>query len=180
MNARIGGATLVAGVVGSPVKHSLSPLIHNAWLQGSDIDGVYVAFPLAKDGLRALVNGFRGGVIRGLNVTVPFKEEALALADRASRQAQDAGAANLLLFHPDGTMSADNTDGVGLLAAFAEQAPNLVLRDRTAVVLGAGGAACGRGGGPVGGWGRRSAAGQSNPRSRRSYSNRARPTDSRV
>jgi len=143
MTGSINGATVIAGVAGSPVRHSLSPLIHNAWLAGAAIDGAYVAFPLALTGLRRLVDGFRGGVIAGLNVTLPFKEEALALADRATDAARRAGAANLLLFDADGSVAADNTDGAGLLGAFAQQAPSFDITERPAVILGAGGAARG-------------------------------------
>jgi shikimate dehydrogenase len=143
MTAPITGATALAGVAGSPVRHSLSPLIHNAWLAGAGVDGVYVAFSPRPNGFRRLVDGFRGGVVRGLNVTLPFKEEALALADRASVAARRAGAANLLVFEPDGSVAAENTDGAGLLAAFAEQAQGFDIADRPAVILGAGGAARG-------------------------------------
>ncbi|MBV9509595.1 MAG: shikimate dehydrogenase [Caulobacteraceae bacterium] len=143
MSARITGATCIAGVVGSPVRHSLSPLIHNAWLAAAGIDGVYVAFPAEPGGFKALVDGFRGGVVAGLNVTLPFKEEALALADRASARALAAGAANLLLFEADGAVRADNTDGLGLLAALALQAPGYDIAQRPVVVFGAGGAARG-------------------------------------
>ena len=143
MKPEISGATLIAGVAGSPVRHSLSPLIHNAWLASTGVDGVYVAFPLPETGLKAAVDGFRGGVIRGLNITLPFKEEALALADSVSGRARQAGAANLLLFKEDGSVSADNTDGAGLMAAFAEQAPKFDVAARPVVVLGAGGAARG-------------------------------------
>ena len=139
----ITGATIVAGVAGSPVKHSLSPVIHNAWLKAAGLDAVYVAFPVGQPQLAAFIDGLRGGGVRGLNITLPFKEEALALADHASPRAHAAGAANLLIFGADGEVSADNTDGAGLLAAFAEQAPNANLTDRPSVLLGAGGAARG-------------------------------------
>ena len=142
MTPPITGATLVAGVVGRPVRHSLSPLIHNAWLAGSGIDGVYVAFSPAETGFAALVDGFRGGVVRGLNVTLPFKAEALALADQASDAARAAGAANLLVFREDDEVMANNTDGVGLLAALRDQA-GFVPAAGPIVVLGAGGAAQG-------------------------------------
>ena len=122
MTRPITGATLVAGVVGRPVRHSLSPLIHNAWLTAAGIDGVYVAFSPSETGLATLLNGFRGAVVRGLNVTLPFKAEALALADQASDAARAAGAANLLVFHDDDAVMADNTDGLGLLAALRDQA----------------------------------------------------------
>jgi shikimate dehydrogenase len=133
--------SLVAGVVGAPIRQSLSPLIHNAWLAAGEADGVYVAFAPPADGFRAFVEGLRGGAIRGLNVTAPFKLEALAAADEASARASAAGSANLLLFEADGRILADSTDGEGLLRAIAEQAPGFDARDGPAVILGAGGAA---------------------------------------
>ena len=142
MTHSITGASLVAGVVGRPVRHSLSPLIHNAWLAAANIDGVYVAFSPAETGFAALVDGFRGGVIRGLNVTLPFKAEALGIADQASNAARAAGAANLLVFREDDEIIADNTDGVGLLAALRDQA-SFAPSEGPIVVLGAGGAAQG-------------------------------------
>ncbi len=141
----ITGATAVAGIVGRPVRHSMSPILHNAWLAGAGIDGVYVPFSPTPESLAALVAGFRGGAIRGLNVTIPFKEAALAAADIASERARRAGAANVLVFREDGTIAADNTDGIGLIGAFAVQAPGCDLTAAPIVVLGAGGA----GGGAV-------------------------------
>jgi shikimate dehydrogenase len=135
--------TVVAGVAGSPVRHSLSPLLHNAWLEASRIDGVYVAFAPRQDGFPAFVGGLRSGAVRGLNVTIPFKQEALAAADVASDLARAAGAANLLLFHADGTIEARNTDGEGLLGALAAQAPGFDPGAGPVLVLGAGGAARG-------------------------------------
>ena len=139
----ISGKTVVAGIVGRPVAHSLSPVIQNAWLAASGIDGVYVPFAPDALGLERLANGFRGGAIRGVNVTIPFKEAALKVADRASPLAQAAGAANLLIFDRDGKIFADNTDGAGLLGAFAAQAPGWDVRNGPVTVLGAGGAARG-------------------------------------
>lgn len=133
----ITGATMVAGVAGSPVTHSLSPLIHNAWLAAAGIDGVYVAFSPRRDGFAAFAEGLRGGVVRGLNVTVPFKADALAVADAVSEAARRAGAANLLVFEAGGAITADNTDGVGLLAAFAAQAPGFDPAAGPAVIFGA-------------------------------------------
>jgi len=143
----ISGQTLVAGVVGWPVRHSISPLIHNNWLQASGMDGVYVAFSPPEDGFSVFASGLRGGSIRGLNVTLPFKEQTLALAsalgDQVSDLARLSGAANLVLFDADGTVRVDNTDGEGLLYAFARQAPSLILKAAPVVILGAGGAARG-------------------------------------
>lgn len=133
--------TLVAGVAGQPIAHSLSPAIHGAWIAAAGLDAVYRAFgPADADAFAELVDQGRRGVLRGLNVTAPFKAQALALADEAGETARACGAANLLVFE-DGRVRADSTDGLGLMAALAEQAPDLDVRDRPVVVLGAGGAA---------------------------------------
>jgi len=138
---KISGTTRVAAVVGAPVAHSLSPTIHNAWISAAGLDAVYVA--LEPRVLAGLVNGLRGGVLRGLNVTAPFKEAALTLADVASARARAACAANLLIFEEDGQVSADNTDGRGLLAAFAEQTPGFDPPGGRGGILGGGGGAGG-------------------------------------
>ena len=143
MRPPITGRTVVAGVAGQPVAHSLSPLIHNAWLEAAGIDGVYVAFAPPEDGFDRFVEGLRGGAVRGLNVTVPFKEIARAVADLGTERVVAAGAANLLLFEADGNIVADNTDGLGLLGALEAQAPGFDPAAGPVVILGAGGAARG-------------------------------------
>jgi shikimate dehydrogenase len=137
---RITGSTVVAGVAGAPVTHSLSPLIHNAWIQAAGLNAVYVPFAPSADGFEAFARGLRGGAVRGLNVTAPFKEAALALADSVSNRARAAGAANLLTFPRGGEIVADNTDGAGLLTALA---PSFDAAAGPVVILGAGGAARG-------------------------------------
>ena len=133
--------TVAAGVAGQPIAHSLSPLIHNAWIAALGLDADYRAFgPADAAGFAALVADGRAGRLRGLNVTAPFKEQALALADEVGAAARICGSANLLLFE-DGRVRADSTDGAGLMAALAEQAPRLEVCGQTVVVLGAGGAA---------------------------------------
>lgn len=138
----ITGAARVAGVCGQPIAHSLSPVLHNAWIAEAGIDAAYVPFAPPEDRFETFVDGLRGGVVRGLNVTIPFKERALALADEASAVARRAGASNLLLLRPDGTIFADNTDGVGLLEALKAQA-GYEAKTGPTVLLGAGGAARG-------------------------------------
>lgn len=143
MTTKLSGGAMVAGVVGSPVRHSLSPLIHNAWIRGLGLDAVYAPFTPPPERFVEFARGLRGGAIRGLNVTLPFKEQALALADTPSARARRAEAANVLVFDADGTIRADNTDGAGLLGAFAAQAPGFRAEAGPVVVLGAGGAARG-------------------------------------
>lgn len=144
--SRITAAVKVGGVVGQPVAHSLSPFIHNLWLETAGIDGAYVAFaPRDSDGFDALVAAGRAGLIAGVNVTAPFKEQAFARADEVSSAARLVGSANILAFR-NGQVHADSSDGTGVLYALAQQAPALSLEGAHVVMLGAGGAsraACG-------------------------------------
>lgn len=142
MSRAITGRTIVAGVVGNPIAHSLSPILHNAWLDAAGIDGAYVALEVKEDGLQRLVEGLKGTSFRGLNVTLPFKTDALAAAGHIHPRARRAQAANLLTF-AEGRVAADNTDGLGLLAAFNEQAPGFDPAAGPVTILGAGGAARG-------------------------------------
>jgi shikimate dehydrogenase len=139
------GKTLVAGVVGRPVRHSLSPHIHSQWIADAGLDAAYVPFPLPEDGFGRFVEAMRGGVIRGVNVTLPFKGEAKTIADDSDLMSRRSGAANLLLFHEDGRIEARNTDGHGLIEAFRTQAAGFDFANGPVVVLGAGGAARGAG-----------------------------------
>ncbi len=139
----VSARTLIAGVVGNPIGHSLSPTIHNAWLEAAGTDATYVAFPVSDEaGFDALVALGKSGGLRGINVTAPFKGRALALADQADPIASATGSANLLNFE-NGQARAFSTDGAGLMAALAEQAPALELSGTEVLMLGAGGAARG-------------------------------------
>jgi len=131
---------VIAGVVGNPIAHSLSPAIHNAWIVAAGLDAEYEPFLAPLDDFAGFVADLRDKGVRGVNVTIPFKEEALALASTPSDLARMAGAANVLVFH-DGGIRADNTDGKGLLEALATQ--GFQPGDGPAVILGAGGAARG-------------------------------------
>ncbi len=133
-------ATRLYGVVGDPIAHSLSPLIHNRWIAEARLDAVYVALHLksaepASD-LRALA---RAG-FSGLNVTLPHKTAALAAARAASPEAKGVGAANTLVRDADGEWSAHNTDVEGFSLALAAAGASR-LSGRRVVLIGAGGAA---------------------------------------
>lgn len=138
---RITGAAVTGGIAGNPVAHSLSPIIHNAWLEADGIDAAYLPFaPRDAAGFDALVAAGRAGLLAGLNVTAPFKEQAFALADEATAAARLTRSANILRF-VEGRVLADSSDGIGLMRGLAEQAPGLDLAGRAVVLLGAGGAA---------------------------------------
>lgn len=126
-------------VVGHPISHSKSPRIHSLFARQTGQAVEYTAIQAPLDGFADTVRQFfaRGG--KGLNVTVPFKEEAWRLAERRTARAELAGAANTLFQDPDGALVADNTDGVGLVRDLTVN-HDVALGGRRLLVLGAGGA----------------------------------------
>jgi shikimate dehydrogenase len=137
----IGGKTRVAGVMGWPVGHSLSPRLHGYWLERHRIDGVMVPLPVRPEhfaeALRALPKlGFVGA-----SVTVPHKEAVLAIVADVEPLARRVGAANLVAIGADGRMTARNTDVPGFLGALRDGAPDWRASSGPVAVLGAGGAA---------------------------------------
>ena len=128
-------------VMGHPIAHSKSPFIHRRFAAEIGEPVAYDALHVEPDGFREAVERFRAEGGRGLNVTIPFKEEAFTLASRRSERAERAGAVNTLWF--DGTdIRGDNTDGIGLVRDLVRNLA-VELRDRSVLVLGAGGAARG-------------------------------------
>ncbi|MDA8391887.1 MAG: shikimate dehydrogenase [Actinomycetota bacterium] len=133
-----GATTTVAGIVGTPVSHSLSPLLHNAAFGAAGLDWVYVAFPVPEGERDGWVGAARCLGVRGLSVTMPHKQAAARLADVRSATAGRLGAANTLYWEGD-RLAAESTDGEGFLASLADE--GVELGGRRVVVLGAGGAA---------------------------------------
>jgi len=134
------GKAKMAGIIGWPVSHSLSPVLHGHWLQEYGIDGAMVPLAARTEDFSAVIDGVRRAGFQGVNVTVPHKEAAFALAHRTDEAARIAGAANLLIFHGR-EIEARNTDSVGLVESLRETVGT--LDGKTAVLLGAGGAARG-------------------------------------
>lgn len=128
-------------VFGNPIAHSKSPLIHAAFARqtGQDLD--YTALLAPLDGFAECVAAFRAGGGAGANVTVPFKEQAYALADRRTARAEAAGAVNTLHFMGAHALG-DNTDGTGLIADLTHNL-GVDLKGRRILLMGAGGAARG-------------------------------------
>ncbi|PZQ52512.1 MAG: shikimate dehydrogenase [Rhodovulum sulfidophilum] len=131
----------LAGVIGWPVGHSRSPRLHGHWLRRHGIDGYYVPIGLAPEEFLSGLAALPGLGFRGVNVTIPHKEAALAAAREVSPIAARVGAANTLTFLPDGGFHADNTDGYGFIESLRQDAPGWTAAAGPALVLGAGGAA---------------------------------------
>jgi shikimate dehydrogenase len=139
----ISGTTRLAGVIGWPLSHTLSPAIHNAAYAELGVDWVYV--PLAVEdetGLRRLVAAARSLPFVGFNITMPYKEAMLELCDEVATAARMAGAVNTVQCSAEGNLVGYNTDGRGLLESLATDA-GFDPAGKRVVLLGAGGAAGG-------------------------------------
>ena len=134
------GKTRLAGIIGWPVVHSLSPVLHGHWLAEHGIDGAMVPLAAQREDFTAVIEGARRAGFAGVNVTVPHKESAFAVAHSLDAAAKAAGAVNLLVFR-HGNMEGRNTDSLGLAESLREEIGGLA--GKTAVLLGAGGAARG-------------------------------------
>jgi len=111
----------VVGVIGSPVRQSLSPLLHNAAFAALDLNWVSLAFPVAPGQVRAALNGMRALGVAGLSVTMPHKAEVATLVDSCSDVAAQLQAVNCVI-NEDGTLHGANTDGDGFLASLRRAA----------------------------------------------------------
>lgn len=129
-----------AFVIGHPIAHSRSPLIHGTWLAEHGIDGNYEAIDVAPDDLPAFFQRLRGGEFLGGNVTIPHKQAVFALCDEVDPLAREIGAVNTLVAR-DGRVWGTNTDYLGFLGNLDAGAPGWSEVKRPALVLGAGGAA---------------------------------------
>ncbi len=132
--------SLKSCVIGWPIEHSRSPLIHGHWLDQHGIDGSYTKHAVAPDNLESFLSTMKTNGFAGCNVTVPHKEAVLEYAAQSDEAARAIGAANTLWFD-EGELHASNTDGYGFLANLDERAPGWDENSSCALVLGAGGAA---------------------------------------
>ena len=126
-------------VFGNPIKHSKSPQIHAAFAETTDQDLSYEAICVAEDAFDKQVETFLSGAGKGLNITIPFKEEAWKLAEKRSPQAELAGAVNTLYRDAEGRLCGDNTDGIGMVRDIVNNHSG-VIKDKKILILGAGGA----------------------------------------
>ena len=133
--------TLRAGVMGWPVGHSLSPRLHGYWLGELGIDGTYEALPVDSENFPRQLKSLAKKGFRGVNVTVPHKEAALAGVDRVDNQARRIGAVNTIVVQDDGTLSGSNTDGFGFTENLRSGGDGWSAAAGPAVMIGAGGAA---------------------------------------
>lgn len=131
----------LAGVMGWPVAHSRSPIIHNYWLEKHGLPGAYVLLPVAPGALPVALPGLAALGFRGCNITLPHKVDALGLVHAVDANAQRVGAINTIVVQADGSLKGFNNDGFGYIQSLLDAQPDWRADAGPVTVLGAGGAA---------------------------------------
>ena len=137
---RITGGTRICGIIGDPVEHSMSPVMHNAAFEALGINYAYLPFRVRREGLKAAISGMRALNIAGLNVTIPHKMAVIPFLDKLDLLAGRMGAVNTIA-NENGELAGYNTDASGFLQAL--RARGVESDGKRVVILGAGGAAKG-------------------------------------
>ena len=130
----------LAGVIGSPIKHSLSPRLHNYWMKKMNIGGIYLPIPVHPNDLENSVKIFNKLGFWGFNVTLPYKERVYYLVDKLSPAAERMKAVNTVLIDQNGRTMGDNTDGYGFITNLRATILNWQPSERPVVLIGTGGA----------------------------------------
>jgi len=138
---QVNGTTKILGIIGHPVRHSLSPVMQNTALRACGLDFVYVPYDVAPEGLGTAVAGLRALGVAGFNVTVPHKTQVMRYLDELDAGADAAGAVNTVK-NVDGRLVGYNTDGEGLIRSIADEF-EFDVRGGSIAIIGAGGAARG-------------------------------------
>ena len=133
----ISSRTRICGIIGDPIEHTMSPVMHNAAFKDKGVDYVYLAFRVKKEELGKAIEGMRALNIRGFNITIPHKVAAIQYLDELDRLADKIGAINTIV-NNNGVLKGYNTDATGFLQALLER--GIDPKEKRAVILGAGGA----------------------------------------
>lgn len=132
---------LLAGLMGFPVMHSRSPLLHNYWLEKHGLVGRYVPLAIKPEGLKAALRALPALGFAGCNLTIPHKVDAMSIVDRTDAASKRIGAINCVTVEKDGSLSGTNNDGFGYIESVAQAHPKWRADAGPIVVFGAGGGA---------------------------------------
>lgn len=138
MAYKITGHTKLTGLLGSPVAHSISPMMHNESFKHLDLDYAYLAFDVKEEELESAVAGMKSLGVRGWNVTMPHKNQMCKLMDKLSPAAEICGSVNTVV-NDNGVLTGHTTDGIGFMRAV--EAERVKIAGQKMTLLGAGGAA---------------------------------------
>ena len=125
------------GIIGNPIKHSLSPILHNYWFNKYKIDADYNIIEASDKNLKKIINKIKDGSLNGINVTLPFKQKIINHVDKIINDAEQTGSVNTILLNADNFVIGENTDVFGLQAAYLKEIDADL--NKRCLVIGAGG-----------------------------------------
>ena len=125
------------GIIGNPIKHSLSPLLHNYWFKKYNVNASYSIIDMEENNLEEVVKKIKDKSLSGVNVTLPFKQKIVRFLEKLINDAEITGSVNTLFLDTKGTVIGENTDVYGLQAAYLKRIENAM--NKKALVIGAGG-----------------------------------------
>ena len=125
------------GIIGNPIKHSLSPVLHNYWFEKYSLDADYSILEATEKDLKQIIDKIKNGSIAGVNVTLPFKQKIINHLNKIINDAEQTGSVNTILLDTDGSIIGENTDVFGLQAGYLKEIDNNL--NKKSLVIGAGG-----------------------------------------
>ena len=125
------------GIIGNPIKHSLSPVLHNYWFEKYNIDAHYSILDIKESELTGIVGEIKKGNLSGINVTLPFKQKIVSHVDELVNDAEITGSVNTIFMDARETIIGENTDVFGMQAAYLKEVDNASRKN--ALIIGAGG-----------------------------------------
>ena len=125
------------GIIGNPIRHSLSPVLHNYWFEKYKIDASYSIIDTDESGLKDVIEKIKNGDLSGINITLPYKQKIVSHLDVLVNDAEATGSVNTIYLDDKKTIIGENTDVFGIQAAYLKEVDN--ISNRKALVIGAGG-----------------------------------------
>ena len=125
------------GIIGSPIAHSLSPVLHNYWFKKYNIEANYSLLNITEENLKNVIDKIKNKELSGINVTLPYKQKIIPFIDKLINDAQNTNSVNTIFLNNDNIVIGENTDVFGLQAAYLKEINN--AENKKALVIGAGG-----------------------------------------
>ena len=127
----------IFGIIGNPIKHSLSPILHNYWFKKYNLDAEYLLLSVEENGIKNVINKIRSKELSGINITLPYKQKVIPFIDQLINDAKHTNSVNTVFLDDANTLIGENTDVYGLQAAYLKEIVN--AENKKALVIGAGG-----------------------------------------
>ena len=129
------------GIIGNPISHSLSPIMHNYWFKKYKINAQYKLININEDEIQNVINRIKEKEIKGVNVTLPYKKAVIPFLTKTVNDADETHSVNTILLDEDNNLIGENTDVFGFQAAYLKSIPNQEKKNKNILILGAGGVA---------------------------------------